>query len=150
MNPTPLAAAAAAVLSSTDVALAFDPLAFEDVPSGELRIKDPTTGARTSMVITLAGPEHPGRKARLFARQRRLRAAFQKTGKMPTTDPQDDELDELEDLLAGTLGWTGSAVQYTAATARQVYTDPKRRWLRDQVRAGLDERELFTQACVPG
>lgn len=127
---------------------AFDPLAFEDVPTGTLAIKNPLTGAPTGMVITLAGPEHPDRKRRLFARQRRLRALMAKTGKMPVSDPEEDAAEELDDLVAATLGWSGAALTYSPEAARQLYSDPKRRWLFDQVKQGLDERELFTRSSA--
>jgi len=139
-TPTPVAAAAAAC---------FDPLGFEDVPTATVRIKDPVTGAPTSMVITLAGPEHPDRKRRLHARQRRMRAAFAKNaGKLPVTDPEDEAAEQLDELVASTLGWAGSSLPYSADAARQLYADPKRRWLCDQVQAALDERELFTRSSA--
>lgn len=126
----------------------FDPTAFEDTPTGKLVIKNPLTGAPTGMVITLAGPEHPDRKKRLFNRQRRLRAALAKTGKMPVTDPVDDAAEELDDLVAATLGWEGAVVPYSADVARTWYSDPKRRWLCDQVKTALEERELFTRSSA--
>lgn len=133
---------------ATSLAASFDPLAFEDAPSGELRVKHPLTGAPTAMVITLAGPEHPDRKRRLFARQRRLRAQMAKTGKMPVSDPEDDAAEEIEDLVAATLGWTGGAQAYSVDAARALYSDHKRRWLYDQVKQALDERELFTRSSA--
>lgn len=125
----------------------FDPFSIEDVLTGTLRVRD-QNGAPTSWVITLAGPEHPDRKRRLFARQRRMRALLAKTGKLPTSDPEEDEADQLEDLVACTLGWEGVAMAYSAQAARQLYADSKRRWLRDQVAAALDERSLFTRSSV--
>ena len=127
---------------------AFDFTAFEDVSSAEVRIKNPATGAPTPMAVTIAGPEHPERKRRTFARQRKLRAALAKTGKLPVNDPEDDDAEELEDLIAYTLGWTGAAVTYSPAAVREAYTDPKRRWLRDQVAAALQERERFTRSSA--
>lgn len=135
-------------MNESTAAPVFDPLGVEDVPTGELRIKDPLTGAPTAMVITLAGPEHPDRKRRLFVRQRRLRAAMAKTGKLPVSDPEDDEADLVDELTASTLGWTGSAQPFSPEAARRLYSDPKRRWLCAQVREALDERELFTQASA--
>jgi hypothetical protein len=126
----------------------FDPFAFEDVSTGSLRVKDPLTGAPTPMVITLAGPEHPDRKRRLHARQRRLRSAMAKTGKLPISDPEDDAAEQVDDLVANTLGWEGAAVPFSATAARELYSDPKRRWLCDQVQAALDERELFTRSSA--
>lgn len=122
---------------------------FEDVTSAEVRIKNPSTGAPTPMVVTLAGPEHADRKRLTFARQRRLRGALAKTGRVPVSDPEDDDADELDMLVACTLGWVGASVDYSRGEARRLYADPKRRWLRDQVAAALQERELFTRACVP-
>lgn len=126
----------------------FDPLAFEDVPTAEVRVKDPLTGAATAMVVQLAGPEHPDRKRREFARQRKVRALIAKTQKLPVIDPEDSEAEELDDLVACTLGWSGCATPYSAAAARELYADPRRRWLRAQVKAALDERELFTQSSA--
>lgn len=137
---TPPAAQAAAV---------FDFTVFEDVDSAEVRIKNPSTGAPTPMVVTLAGPEHPDRKRITFAKQRRLRAGLAKTGKLQVGDPEEDEAEELDLLIACTLGWQGSPVAYSAKAARELYSDPKRRWLRDQVQTALQERELFTRACGP-
>ena len=122
----------------------FDPFSIEDVPTGELRVRN-ADGAPTAWVITLAGPEHPERKRRLFARQRRLRAAMVKTGKLPSSDPEDDDLEAVDELVACTLGWTGSTLPYSADAARKLYADSKRRWLRDQVAAALEERSLFTR-----
>ena len=122
--------------------------AFEDVERADVRIKDPTTSAPTPMVVTLAGPEHPDRKRLSYAKSRRLRAALAKTGKLPTTDAEDDDADELELLGACTLAWVGASVPYSRDAARKLYADPKRRWLRDQVAAALNERELFTQASA--
>ena len=64
------------------------------------------------------------------ARQRRLRAVLSKTGKMPVSDPEDDEADELDDLVACTLGWEGGAVPYSPGRARELYADSRLGWLR--------------------
>ena len=146
MTTSPLANPA--TTPATAPAAGFDPLAFEDVPTGELHVKNPLTGAPTGMVITLAGPEHPDRKRRLFARQRRMRAAVAKAGRMVASDPVDDAAEELDDLVANTLGWHTAAVPYSADAARALYSDPKRRWLCDQVRQALDERELFMRSSA--
>ena len=140
MTPSNDTAAASAVFEFTD---------FEDVSAASVAIKNPVTGAPTPMVITLAGPEHPDRKRIAFAKQRRMRAGLAKTGKLQVGDPEEDEAEELDLLVACTLGWTGSPVPYSPAAARALYSDPKRRWLRDQVHTALHERELFTRACAP-
>lgn len=127
---------------------AFDFASFEDTPTADVRIKDPKTGATTAMVVTLAGPEHPDRKRILFARQRKARAALSRTGKLTMSDPEDDEADQVDLLVACTLGWKGAAVPFSPAAARALYNDPKRRWLRDQVQEALDQRELFTRSSA--
>lgn len=121
---------------------------YEDVATADVRIKNPKTGAPTSMVVTLAGPEHPDRKRIQFAKSRRLRAELSKTGKLPVTDPEEDEAEETDMLVSCTIGWTGADPAFSKQAARTVYTDPKRRWLRDQVLAALNERELFTRASA--
>lgn len=122
----------------------FDFRTVSDVSSGEMTVKLPG-GQPTSMVITLAGPESPDRKARAFALMRRKRAEMKRTGEMPLADPEDDYRDETAELVSSTLGWTGSAVPYSPAAAQALYADPARAWLRLQVREALARRELFTQ-----
>ena len=121
---------------------------FEDVTSAEVRIKNPVTGASTLMVVTLAGPEHPERKRITFARQRRMRAALAKTGRIQVNDPEDDDTEELDLLVSCTLGWQGAPAPFSPAECRRLYADPKRRWLRDQVSTALNERELFTRSSA--
>lgn len=128
---------------------ALDILAFEDADSADLRIKHPVTGAPTAMVVQIAGPEHPLRRRLVLDRQRRLRAHLAKTGNMHISDPEDDAADDLELTVACTLGWRGAAQPYSPAAARALYADPKRRWLRDQVQAGLQDRALFMRSSAP-
>ena len=68
---------------------------------------------------------------------------------MHISDPEDDAADDLELTVACTLGWRGAAQPYTPAAARALYADPKRRWLRDQVQAGLQDRALFMRSSAP-
>jgi len=144
MNDT---TASTATLAANDATGLFDFNAIEDVPTAALRIKD-RDGMSTPMVITLAGPEHPERKRRQFVRQRKFRAEFAKTGRMPVTDPAEDYDEETDELVANTLGWEGAAVPFTPAAARALYNDPKRQWLRAQVRVALDERDRFTRSSA--
>ena len=132
----------------------FDVADFEDLPEGEVVIKNPVTGEPTSLVIVLAGPEHPIRKRTMFERQRQMRRQFQKTGKLTLGDPVEDEEVETAMLADFTLGWRnfvmgGKQHQYSRATALSVYSDPKMRWLRDQVKTALDEREAFIKRSAP-
>ncbi len=127
---------------------AFDLDAYEDTTTADVTIKDPATGAPSSAVITLAGPEHPSRKKIDFDRQRRMRAVLQKTGKLQLQDPEEDEADEVDMLVACTLGWSGMNIggkplEFSTQASRDLYSDPKRRWLRAQVVTALGEREAF-------
>jgi hypothetical protein len=66
---------------------------------------------------------------------------------MPSSDPLEDIEDETDYLVAATLSWNltrgGVAIECTPANVRAIYTDPKRQWLRAQVRAGINKTELF-------
>lgn len=123
----------------------FDLAAFEDVLSSELTIRDPLTGAPTPLVITIAGPEHPDRKRDEFARSRRMRAELMKTGKVQLEDPEEEEADATERIARYILGWKGLRTPYTPAAALALVSDPKRRWLREQIRVALEERDRFIQ-----
>jgi hypothetical protein len=127
----------------------FDINAFEDALEGELRIKHPITGAPTTMVVQLAGPEHPLRRSIVLARQRRMRAQVARTGSVQIGDPEDDAAEDLELLVACTLGWRGAAQPYSPAAARELYGDVRRRWLREQVHLGLQDRQLFMTGSAP-
>lgn len=119
-----------------------------DAPEAAVDIKDPATGRRIAS-ITLAGPEHPKRKAIAFARQRRLRAAMAKTGKLELPDPAEQEEQNIDLLVACTLGWQdiadeqGVPLACTAEAARKVYTRDGHGWLRDLLLAALEERDRF-------
>lgn len=129
----------------------FEITSIKDALSAPIEIKHPVTGAALGPTFTLAGPEHPTRKAIDFAKQRKLRAAIQKSGKLELTDPADDELDAIEKLAACTLAWTGLsdggvAVEYSPAAALKFYSTDGMGWLRAQLLAAMDERERFISA----
>lgn len=126
----------------------FDISDYEDVTACEVVIKHPVTGAPTDLVITVAGPEHPDRRRINFERQRQMRKALQRTGKLQLADPVEDEDADTEMLVACTLGWRGMMLggvplEFSKEQVRRVYTDAKRRWLRDQVKTAMEEREAF-------
>lgn len=126
----------------------FDLDAAAQLDAAELVLRHPVTGAPTAARITLAGPEHEARKAFVFARMRKHRAEFERAGRIAPTDPQDDAADEVAMLVACTLGWDGLAVggqplAYSADACTRLYNDPRRAWVRDQVKAALDQRALF-------
>jgi hypothetical protein len=122
---------------------------ISDAPSADVEIKDPETGAPLGVFFTMAGPEHPKRKAIEFARQRKIRAALQKTGKIELNDPEDDEQATADTLVACTLGWrgysndAGAEVTFTPQAASTLFNDDTKGWLRHQLVTAMNERERF-------
>jgi hypothetical protein len=121
---------------------------FQDTDSATVTIKHPATGAPTEATVTIAGPEHPKRKAIVFDKQRKMRRQLTKTGKLEFTDPEEEELEETSLLAACTLAWSGvgvggKEVPFSKEAAEKLYADPALRWFRAQVKAAMDERELF-------
>jgi hypothetical protein len=135
--------------TDTNTPAPFDPAAFEDVPQAECVIKTPS-GEPTAMVVLLQGPENPERKRRLFARQRRLRQEISQQQRLPVTDPEEEDADDIEEMVACTIGWRGCALPFSVQAARELYSDPKRQYLRLQVRAFLDRRDAFTLSSARG
>lgn len=141
-----LSTAVASVIADT-----FDLGDFEDISSGNYVVKHPETGRPTALVITLAGPEHPLRKKKQYARIRKLRAETAKAGKLQLDDPADEDEIANRDIADCILGWTGlvingQEVPWSFEEAFKLMRDTKRRWLRDQLKAALDERELFIKS----
>ena len=127
--------------------------AFEDVATATVALKNPATGAPTAATVELYGPEHPVRKKIQFDRARKLRASFQRSGKIEVSDPLDDVSDQTDFLVACTAGWSGltqggKPLDYSPEAARLLYTDAKRQWVRAQVAKALDEAERFISASV--
>ena len=118
----------------------------ETVDSFDLVIKT-TAGEPTPIVITLASPVHPQREAwELQYRDRKRAALARSKGDLKGLgSARDDIEDETEKLALCTLGWRGSKTTYTRAAARAIYADPKRLHIRNQVKAALDDAELFTR-----
>jgi len=121
---------------------------FEDVQTATVALKNPATGAPTAATIDIVGPEHPTRKKIQFDRARKIRAQFQRTGKLEVSDPLDDIEDETDFLVACVTGWAGlvsggKPLEFNAANSRALFTDPKRQWIRNQVKKAVDEAERF-------
>lgn len=118
----------------------------------DLEIKD-TDGNPTGVVFTLAGPNHPSRKALDMARNRQVINSANKTGRVILPDPADSEARKPKDLAVMTLGWSGYAdeqgqpVPFAPATAEAMYADPELQWLVDQVDEGLGNKALFTRSA---
>lgn len=125
---------------------------IKDLDSAKVPVIDPTTKVETGMVIELAGPEHPKRKAIELGRARKQRAQFQATGKVDLGDPADDEQDAIEKLAACTLGWDGYvdekgvAIPCTPANAQEFYASNA--WARVGLLTALGERERFIKSSV--
>jgi len=126
--------------------------AYKDVPTADVRLRDPETGRPTDTVVTLAGPEHPTRKRIMFDRQRRMRSQLMRNGgKLQLQDPEEDDADETDLLVACIMGWEHMPagddptieLPFSPQAARDMVNDPERRWLRDQLKTALDERERF-------
>lgn len=125
---------------------------FEDVLTGVVNLVNPKTLAPTTSSVTLASKDHMARKRIDMARTRKLRTAFNQSGKLPVTDPVDDIDEETDYLVASTLGWnltqSGKPLEFSPEAARKVYTDPKKQWIRSQVLAALNKSELFIANSV--
>jgi hypothetical protein len=131
----------------------FDLDQFEDVQTSSVTLKNPATGAPTAAVIELLGPEHPARKKIQMDRARKMRAEFQRNGKISVSDPLEDVDAETDFLVACTAGWSGmtqagAVLAYSADAARALYTDTKRQWVRAQVKKALDEAERFISSSA--
>lgn len=142
----------AGIAVTVNAAESFDLDDFDDVTTADYVVKHPITGAPTSIVLILAGPEHPARKKQAFSRMRQTRQDFANKGKYVPQDPAEEDADITDMVGRCILGWSGFyrggvAVPYSKNEAITLVTNAKKRWLRDQVKIALDERELFIKGC---
>lgn len=126
----------------------FDINTVTESQSADIEITHPVTREPLGATITLAGPEHPKRKALRFQLQRRVRAQLAKSGRATQRDPEQDEEENIQLLAQCTLGWKGIAdngveIPFSEAAAVDLYGRPEMGWLREQLVAALDERENF-------
>lgn len=115
---------------------------------GSFELKHPVDGAPLGVYFQLAGPEHPVRQKLALQYSRDLRRKVQKAGKLVLDDPEDEREQELDFLVAATLGWKGlevdgAAIDYSTSAARSLYQDSRFAWVRRQVRKALDDVEVF-------
>ncbi len=120
----------------------------EVVDRADVCIRD-ASGAVTGLVITIASPMHPDRKRWEFSLQNRRRALMQKSGKLVNTGAEEDYDAETERLAVCTLGWNSKGTPFTRAAAQAIYGNPRRLHIRHQVKAALDDLELFTRPSAP-
>ena len=125
-----------------------DPFAFIDVRDTEAAEFPLIPPGKTDpvMVLTLAGPIHEKRVALMDDRRQRLRDASAKEGRVVLPDAASDREFETALLVEATLGWTGPAApEFSPTLARALYEDKSLSWVRDAVKAALDERQRFTR-----
>lgn len=135
--------------------MSFDLSQIVDVTSAEVALVHPLNKTPLGATITVAGPEHPQRRQFALEQKRRLRAKIQKAGRLVLEDPEHDAEETVNWLVACTLGWKGLRrdgldIPFTPAEARALYEDERLAWLREQVLAALEERELFISASSSG
>ena len=123
--------------------------------SGEYELRDPVDRAPLGVIFTLAGPEHPVRQKITLQAARDLRRKVQQAGKLVFDDPEAEREQELDYLVAATLGWKnlsvdGQSVEFSAAAARSLYQASRFAWVRRQVRRALDEAEVFIVSSSKG
>lgn len=129
--------------------MGFNLKSIKTVQTFDYEIKD-EQGNPTGVIFTLAGPNHPIRKAAQMAANRKLIASARKTGRVELPDPEDSEVQRVKDLTAFTLGWRGYAdengeVAFTPEAAAALYGDPELLWLSNQIDAALGEQDRFTK-----
>lgn len=122
----------------------------EDLMEADVPIKHPSTGAVVG-TIRLMGPENPVRRRLMFARIDRMNADAI-AGVHPSAAESFDLLsDDLADITAGwdfTKG--GQPLPFSRQAAAELYSDPKRGWIRAQVVAARDNRERFIGTSANG
>lgn len=129
--------------------MGFNLKSIKTVPTFDYEVKD-EQGNPTGVIFTLAGPNHPIRKAAQMAANRKLIASARKTGRVELPDPEDAEAQRVKDLTAFTLGWRGYAdesgeVAFTPEAASALYGDPELLWLSNQIDTALGEQDRFTK-----
>lgn len=138
-----------------DIDAALGVGAISDVTSAEFEVLHPLTQEGTGLFLTIAGPEHPLRKAAVAAaiREARSTAARRMTGSgrvMPHfKDPEEEELEGRQELAAATLGWRHTKVPlppFSQAGIAALYADPTKQWLVRQVMARMNDQTLFIKA----
>lgn len=127
-----------------------------DLPTAEVAVLHPLTGAPTGAYLTLIGPEHPHRRELEFRQARRVRSRL--IGEKAEPDDENAaRTDWIDQLAACTLGWrgireNGQDIPFSAEAARDLYD--RLGWLREQAGRALNKRELFiggsASASSPG
>lgn len=131
----------------------FDVNTIRDKDLVEVEVKNPKTGEGVGAFVTIAGPEHPDRKALEFARQRRVREEVQRNRRVPVGDPEEEAAEALDVLVACTFGWRGFGdkgveIPFTKDAARALFSRPELAWLRGQLLLDLQRGDLFIETSA--
>jgi hypothetical protein len=135
--------------NSPSNAFSLDLDATEYSETAEVTIAHPTNGMPTTMKFIVAGADSAVYMAYdRAATDRRLAAAQQGIRGM---DAATIEKEAVEILVTCTLGWKGVTRggkdwPFSPENVRALYTDPKFRWLRNQVDRAIGDRKLFIKA----
>lgn len=109
-------------------------------------------GRKLPIFVTIAGPEHPSRKAVAFEATRRMREIVFSGGKAET-DAETEEAFELAALAGSVISWRGVKVdgvpvECNRANVSRVLGEPRFAWFREFIKAEFDRKEAFTVASV--
>lgn len=152
LTPTAASQIMAAPAAAAGLAGFLDLSLLEDLTEAEIQLK--RNGKELPVFVTLAGPEHPLRKALAYAAQKKSREAFMASGmKLTASDPAQEDADLTETLIRCVLGWRGVAfegapLQFSPEAVRRVLTDPKRAWFRAAVSEAFNDREAFIKTSA--
>ena len=120
---------------------------FEELDEARCELLHPITGKPLGAAVRLCGPNSAKRKAIIADRARRIRRQVEKTGKLRLDDPEVEFDNNVAMLAACTLGWEGiddddgQPLPFSVGAAEQLYHGAD--WLRQQVQAAFDDKELF-------
>lgn len=123
-------------------------LSIFDVVTGanagfDLEIRTPA-GAKSGVVFRLLGSDSDVyQKIDAAQRKRRMEAAA-KAGRF-VSDPDQQEEDEVEKLVAGTLGWSNLSVEFSKEKAEAIYRDKTYSPIREQVAVAIHDRANFSK-----
>lgn len=114
-----------------------------ELETAEYELRNPKTGAGLGVHFTLAGPGHEKAVALQSSRTARAQATFKKTGSFELLSYEEQQAQRVETVTARVLGWRGAEVEFSRDAARAWFSDPKQRWVVNQISEALDETARF-------
>lgn len=114
-----------------------------ETDTAEYELRHPKTGAGLGVHFTLAGPGHDKSVALQSSRTARAQATFKKTGSFELLSYEEQQAQRVETCVARVLGWRGADVEFSRDAARTWFSDPKQRWVVNQISEALDENARF-------